>query len=237
MSNFPTIESFFQPLSLSQPKKDKENETPPAKVGDGFTEDELAQALDPTSATWKPQGTYDEVGIGELSPGPRKAKITGRVVNFYEAATPSKMPTAANGYFKLIVKDDTGVLLVKLWFAHREYDAVLGSVVSLWTTHIFAVSKAPGSLAVPNPSLSVNIFPERDSSCCFMVLDPTERKNSCKVTPGYNWPPIPDLITLKQFMEGGSDIPNAKILVCVKSISPQKSGKYLLIFFSMCLGV
>jgi ssDNA-binding replication factor A large subunit len=110
MSQFPTIESFFQPLSVNG-QKENGTATPP-KVGDGFTEEEVQSALNPTNITWKPQESYDEVGIGDLSPGPRRAAITGRVVNLYEAATPSKMPTAATGYLKLIIKDDTGVIMV-----------------------------------------------------------------------------------------------------------------------------
>ncbi len=112
MSQFPTIESFFRPLSTNEPKS--EGNITPTKVGDGFTEADVQSVLNPTTKAWKPQEVYDEVQIGELSPGPRRSNITGRVVNFFEVATPSKMPTAATGYLKLIVKDDTGTLLVSL---------------------------------------------------------------------------------------------------------------------------
>jgi hypothetical protein len=106
-----------------------------------------------------------------------------------------------------------------------DYEVVLGNPVSLWTTHVSSVSKAPESLTLPNPSLFTSIFPERDSSCNFIVHNPSDRKNLYKVPPGYNGNHIPDLVTLKQYTEGGNEIPNAKILVCVKSISASKKGQ------------
>lgn len=37
----------------------------------------------------------------------------GRIVNFYDQPTPSKMPQAAKGCLKAVVKDDAGALAVR----------------------------------------------------------------------------------------------------------------------------
>lgn len=47
-----------------------------------------------------------------LNPGPGCVALEGRIVNFYDQATPSKMPQAAKGCLKLIMRDDTAALSV-----------------------------------------------------------------------------------------------------------------------------
>jgi len=44
----------------------------------------------------------------------------GRIVNFYDQTTTSKMPKAAKGCLKMIMKDDTGALTVSLIFLFNE---------------------------------------------------------------------------------------------------------------------
>jgi hypothetical protein len=56
---------------------------------------------------------YEEVGISELAPGPRSVSFTGRIVNMYDQNIESKMPSAAKGCLKLLVKDDRTVMLVR----------------------------------------------------------------------------------------------------------------------------
>lgn len=56
-------------------------------------------------------------------PGPGCVAFMGRVVNFYDQATLSKAPQAAKGCLKVVVKDDTGALMVP--FNHSLSAAVI----------------------------------------------------------------------------------------------------------------
>ena len=79
---------------------------------DGFTEEEMDAILHPRLHIWRPRVEYPDVDIGSLVPGPGCVALTARIVNFYDQATPSKMPQAAKGCLKVIVKDDTGAMVV-----------------------------------------------------------------------------------------------------------------------------
>lgn len=68
--------------------------------------------MHPSAENWIPAREYDETDIGSLIPGPQCVTFIGRVANFYDQSTPSKMPQAAKGCVKIIVKDDTGALTV-----------------------------------------------------------------------------------------------------------------------------
>ena len=81
-------------------------------MGDGFTVEEVEATLQPQLHKWQPCGNYQEVDVGDLVPGPACVALMGRVVNFYDQATPSKAPQAARGCLKITVKDDTGALMV-----------------------------------------------------------------------------------------------------------------------------
>ena len=63
---------------------------------------------------WLPPTEYTGKDVNDLEPGPGCISVTGRIVNFFEMATTSKSEAAAKGFFKLIVKDDTGALMVSL---------------------------------------------------------------------------------------------------------------------------
>lgn len=112
-AQFPSIQSFFQP-EVSPGKKDKASRLPLA-AGDGFTAAEVeATICPPCLPQWQPRGTYNEVDIETLIPGPGCVTIMGRVVNFFVLGTPSKAPHAAKGCLKMVVRDDTGALVVSL---------------------------------------------------------------------------------------------------------------------------
>lgn len=56
-----------------------------------------------------------------------------------------------------------------------------------------------------------------------MVHDQSDTGEQCKAPLGYvEDHPLAGLITLKKFVEGGHEIVNSKILVCVKSIGVKK---------------
>ena len=108
-----SIQSFFQPEVHFAEKTPK----PPAPLrpndtADGFTPSELEAALHPALHPWQPRTTYDETNIGDLVAGPGCVALMGRIVNFHNITTPSKTPKAAQGCFKLTVKDDTGAVTV-----------------------------------------------------------------------------------------------------------------------------
>ena len=107
---FPSIQSFFQP-EIS-PTNNPATTTPSYETGDGFTVEEIEATLQPKLHKWQPRGSYEETEIGSLIPGPGCIALMGRVANFYDQATPSKAPQAAKGCLKVIVKDNTGALMV-----------------------------------------------------------------------------------------------------------------------------
>ena len=82
--------------------------------GDGFTTEELNQALHPpVDENWVPEREYDEREIVDLVPGPGCVMFSGRVANCYDQKNTSKSPHAAKGCLKIIVKDDNGAVTVK----------------------------------------------------------------------------------------------------------------------------
>ena len=118
-SQSPSIQSFFQPSSSpsSSPSRDGQSPTRPlqtaaSELADGFSSTEVNRVLCPTVENWVPERDYEEKEIGSLIPGPRAITVVGRIVNFYDQTTPSKMPQAAKGCIKIIVKDNTGALTV-----------------------------------------------------------------------------------------------------------------------------
>jgi len=133
----PSIQSFFQPevSSAQRPRKRKHNEANEDNNGDGFTSSELQSALHPTLHQWQPKGTYEEMDIGSLAPGPGPVALMGRVVNFYDQVMTSKMPQAAKGCLKVLVKDDTGTFAVGVPPRYR------GSVTRHGKTRIDAASR------------------------------------------------------------------------------------------------
>ena len=61
---------------------------------------------------WEPRHDYEEVNIGELASGSRRVSFTARIVNLYDQSVRSKIPKTAKGCLKVLVKDDTALLLV-----------------------------------------------------------------------------------------------------------------------------
>ena len=106
---FPSIQSFFQ-SEIHTAMKAPTNLAPPAEAGDGFTPEEIEKT---TLHKWQPRCEYPEIAISSLEPGPGCFELKGRVVNMQdEKQRSAKMPHAAKGCLKLIVRDDTGVISV-----------------------------------------------------------------------------------------------------------------------------
>lgn len=98
-------------------------------------------------------------------------------------------------------------------------------LVSIWTPHVSnAESSSP---ALQAASLVTSIFPERDNSCYFMMQEQSDEGVLCKMPLGYrDRKQLDGLITLKNFIEGGHEVPGGKVLVCVKSIGARKTCKH-----------
>ena len=240
-----SIQSFFQPEVQSAQKAPKPSAPDQSTdIGDGFTSSEIEAALHPALHPWQPRTTYNETDIGDLVAGPGCVALMGRIVNLQNVSIPSKLPKAAQGCFKLTVKDDTGAFTVstpslcllsfeqpaskyaqvKLWYAKVDYNLRLGLLVSIWTPHVS--NAETNSLAVRDASLVTSIFPERDNSCYLMVQEKSDEGVICKTPLNYRDSKQMDrLMTLKNFIEGGHELTDGKILVCVKSIGMRKKCK------------
>ena len=109
MPQHPSMQSFYQ-REVSVAKEVSEAE--PARQGDGFTEEELAAALDPLNHKWNPECEYEELGIGRLVPGPRAVTFAGRIVNINTVHGRSQKQPKASGWHYLIAKDDTAAISV-----------------------------------------------------------------------------------------------------------------------------
>ncbi|KAH7083954.1 hypothetical protein FB567DRAFT_530316 [Paraphoma chrysanthemicola] len=201
----------------------------PTKNSDGFTIEEVQAVLNPAglspSTPWTPTLDYEEADLGTLEPGPHNLTLMGRIVNFYNMAKPSKQHKAAQGYLKIQLADNTGVLTVRLWYANTIYKIRLGQLVTLWTVHV-SNSSEYNNLAPSAAPLFTSIFPEGERNCHFMVHENSDdgtqfkRPFNCMDSRA-----LPGLITLKSFTDGGFDVDDVKLLVCVKSIGARK--KYI----------
>jgi len=111
-----------------------------------------------------------------------------------------------------------------LWYAKIEYNLRLGQLVSIWTPHISNAES--NSLPLDNASLVTSIFPERDNTCYFMVQQNSDDGTLCRTPKDYvDGKQLAGLMTLKNFAEGGHEVTNGRILVCVKSIGGRKKSK------------
>jgi hypothetical protein len=131
----PSIQAFFPPNPSTSPPKSLPQTSPPP-VGDGFTPTELESALQPaTPKTWHPPTEYTEHAIRDLYPGPQAVTFMGRVANIFDVTNAPKTPRSAKGCVKLCVKDDSGAVTVRVWWATRYPKVRLGSLVSVWANH------------------------------------------------------------------------------------------------------
>ncbi|KAK4993460.1 hypothetical protein LTR50_000390 [Elasticomyces elasticus] len=216
-----SIQAFFPPRSSPNPSSPTKSISSSAP-GDGFTRAEVDTVLHPTlSETWTPSTDYQDCDIAALVPGPKSVTFMGRIANFFDMAMPSKKPHAASGCVKVIVKDDTGAVTVRIWYAKLNLKLRLGSLVTVWTTH---VSNGDGStLSASSAPLFVSVFPERDRSSYFMIHENSDDGILCKSPLGYRESQsLGGLMTLKNFVNGGFDVSEARILVIVKSIGARK---------------
>lgn len=90
----------------------------PTPIGDGFTTQEIQDALQSQpSATdpWTPPSEYAECAIADLQPGPRAVTFMGRVANVFDVGHSPKTPRSARGCVKVCVRDCGGAVTVSCW--------------------------------------------------------------------------------------------------------------------------
>jgi len=109
-----SIQAFFSSAPSNSPRK-----IPPSSnvsditVGDGFTPEELQNALRPKpNEPWYPSLDYEDFSIRDLCPGPRAVSFMGRIANIFDVANTPKTARSATGCVKLCIKDDTGAITV-----------------------------------------------------------------------------------------------------------------------------
>jgi hypothetical protein len=84
--------------------------------GDGFTKEELSDALHPLNRKWDPGQEYEELGIEDLVPGPKAVTFIGRIVNISTLWSHSQKQPKAAGWHYLILKSNTAAISVYISF-------------------------------------------------------------------------------------------------------------------------
>ncbi|CAN9237725.1 unnamed protein product [Alternaria alternata] len=197
---------------------------------DGFATEEVHAPLASLEATatsaWAPAFDYEEADLGTLEPGPCNLVLMGRVVYFIDQARPSKSHKAAQGCIKVLLADDTGVLTVRIWYNTTQYRLKLGQLLSVWTVHISNSSEF-NSLAPNTAPMFTTIFPEGDRNCHVMVHENSDDGRRYRRPYGIRENKVlTGLMTLKSFTDGGYNVEEPKLLVCVKSIGARKKLAY-----------
>lgn len=112
-------------------------------------------------------------------------------------------------------------LQIRLWYARPLAPLCLEHLVTVWTTHIS--NGEHGTLAPRSAPLFASIFPERDRGCHFMVHEQSDQGTLCKAPLEYKpRRALNGLMTLHNFVNGGYDILDCKILLVVKWIAAKK---------------
>ncbi|KAF2209754.1 hypothetical protein CERZMDRAFT_46572 [Cercospora zeae-maydis SCOH1-5] len=212
-----SIQAYLTPVT--SPAKSPAVETP---VGDGFTAEELQEALKPRlQETWHPDFEYADMEISDLIAGPQAVAFMGRVANIYDVANSSRTPRSAKGCVKLCVKDGSGAITVRLWYAAHLPAIRLGSLVSVWVNHISNGENA--MLSSSTAPLFTSIFPGRDRNCHIMLHENSDDGKMYRTPLEYKENvSINGLMTLENFTKGGYDVVDAKLLVVVKSIGAKR---------------
>lgn len=80
-------------------------------------------------------------------------------------------------------------------------------------------------LSASSAPMFASLFPERDRNCHMMVHENSDDGTLCARPLGFRKGQALDgLMTLQNFIDGGYDISNAKVLLVVGSVGPRKTG-------------
>jgi hypothetical protein len=111
--SYPSVQSFYK----REVQVDKVSALEIPTRGDGFTEEELADALDPLNRKWNPERDYQEFTIASLVTGPKAVTFIGRIVNFTTLFGHSPKQPRAAGWHYMLVKDDSAAISVPTPFS------------------------------------------------------------------------------------------------------------------------
>ena len=83
-----------------------------------------------------------------------------------------------------------------------------------------------GNLSSMVAPLFASLFPERDRSCHLMVHENSDDGTMFRRPLGYReGRPLSGVMTLQNFVDGGYDVADAKVLVMVKSVGVKKTSE------------
>lgn len=83
-----------------------------------------------------------------------------------------------------------------------------------------------GNLSSTAAPLFASLFPERDRSCHLMVHENSDDGTMFRRPLGYReGRPLSGVMTLQNFVDGGYDVVDAKVLVVVKSVGVKKTSE------------
>ncbi|KHJ32956.1 putative nucleic acid-binding protein [Erysiphe necator] len=195
------------------------------KVGDGFTEAELVNSLDPLRRNWDPDRNYIRLSINQIRAGPKHISFSGRIVNMKTYFGVCTQQQKANGWHYLIIKDDTGAIFVGLF-------------VTLWTAfisetlhgHIHGQQERQHQFLTRTKNIiNVNMFPGRVASDHILIQHETDssdsRKSSCRPFEYKIKHDLHLLVPLDSYLNSGYDVKGIKILVVVKNITSSRKIK------------
>lgn len=112
--SYPSIQSFYKRESAAIQSSGSAPSASSEGDGNGFTEQELSEALDPLTRKWNPDREYEELSIARLVPGPKAVTFMGRIVNFNTYVGQSAKQPKAKGCHYAVVQDGSGAIAVGL---------------------------------------------------------------------------------------------------------------------------
>ncbi|KAH8893193.1 hypothetical protein GQ53DRAFT_821914 [Thozetella sp. PMI_491] len=188
----------------------------------------------PLTQPWSPKGTYQEISISQLKPGTGRFKFIGRIVNLFPPASDKtgRTPVGIPGHHMLVVKDDTGLVAVRLLATGIDNEFIhFGRLVTIWTSYVAEYSTS-AALPLPMVSLIVTVHPAQNSTSCIKYhfeAAGSPLVHLCRKPIEYilssQSAPLSGLMTLKDYLapkrEGLTS--EARIVVCVRSIGPRKA--------------
>ncbi|KAH9892363.1 hypothetical protein F4778DRAFT_772781 [Xylariomycetidae sp. FL2044] len=227
-ASFPSIQSFFsKEVQPGPPATGGSGEI--VESGDGFTTSEVQAAVEPLSRPWKPSRTYEPCAISLLETGPRNYEISGRIVNFSTNPRQQRGRTNLEGHYFLVVADETGAIVVRLFYDKpSDYELLLGQRITMWTTYVVHASKAEIG-RIPFCASSTTIYPGRNGATHITFFTDAPESSAGRSlrrpleTMYPNEPDYPGLMTLEAFLSSDYDLGEGKILICVRSIGPRKA--------------
>jgi hypothetical protein len=115
-------------------------------------------------------------------------------------------------------------LQTRIYFSQTPYPIYLGLLIKVWTSFISEASSQ--NIKLRHAPLFTSIFPGRDTGCHVLLHENSDSDARFRTPLHYKYPmSLPGLMNLHSFLAGGNEVPEAKFLVCVKSVTGRKTIK------------